>query len=226
MSFWSNKRVVVTGGAGFLGQYVIERLKKKKCKSIFVPHIEQYNLTNLTQCADVTGYPAKRFARSLFTVPIALDLSQKPPVQFLHATALSLPAYPLPGNGVPFSIPVKEKKPASVVLLIERLYGRCGKIEELRFFPRHVLLSRIPEMSENSDWKIVVYIGKVRILHALKRPGCGVLARKQGGVNNQGSVLVRNAVGKLHLRQVMRLDKYAYPLADNYFCSVMDGKKE
>ena len=43
--FWDNKRVVVTGGAGFLGSYIVEKLKKRGCKNIFVPEIEEYNLT-------------------------------------------------------------------------------------------------------------------------------------------------------------------------------------
>lgn len=42
--FFENRRVVVTGGAGFLGSYVIEGLKKRNCKNILVPTIEEYNL--------------------------------------------------------------------------------------------------------------------------------------------------------------------------------------
>lgn len=43
-SFWENKSVVVTGGAGFLGSYVVEKLKARNCKNIFVPKIEDYDL--------------------------------------------------------------------------------------------------------------------------------------------------------------------------------------
>ena len=45
MSFWKDKRVIVTGGAGFLGSYVVEKLKERGCKSIFVPLVEDYDLT-------------------------------------------------------------------------------------------------------------------------------------------------------------------------------------
>jgi len=44
MSFWEKKRVVVTGGAGFLGSYVVEKLKERGCQDIFVPRSQDYDL--------------------------------------------------------------------------------------------------------------------------------------------------------------------------------------
>jgi GDP-L-fucose synthase len=46
-TFFENRRVVVTGGAGFLGGYVTERLQKRGCKNILVPKIEDYDLVNI-----------------------------------------------------------------------------------------------------------------------------------------------------------------------------------
>jgi GDP-L-fucose synthase len=39
------KRVVVTGGAGFLGSFVVERLRQGNwCGEVFVPRIHEYDL--------------------------------------------------------------------------------------------------------------------------------------------------------------------------------------
>jgi len=43
-SFWSGKRVCVTGGAGFLGSYVLEKLAARGAKDVFVPRIEEFDL--------------------------------------------------------------------------------------------------------------------------------------------------------------------------------------
>ena len=42
--FFEDRRVVVTGGAGFLGGYVTEGLRKRGCRNILVPKIEDYDL--------------------------------------------------------------------------------------------------------------------------------------------------------------------------------------
>ncbi len=42
--FFRDRCVVVTGGAGFLGQYVTEGLRRRGCRRIAVPRIEEYDL--------------------------------------------------------------------------------------------------------------------------------------------------------------------------------------
>ena len=42
--FWKDRRVCVTGGAGFLGSYVVENLRQKDAKDIFIPKIEDFDL--------------------------------------------------------------------------------------------------------------------------------------------------------------------------------------
>ena len=47
MGFFTDKRVTVTGGRGFLGQYVIQKLSERGTKNIFVVDREKFNLTQL-----------------------------------------------------------------------------------------------------------------------------------------------------------------------------------
>jgi GDP-L-fucose synthase len=42
--FWRDKRVVVTGGAGFLGSYVVESLRERGYANPFVPRSRDYDL--------------------------------------------------------------------------------------------------------------------------------------------------------------------------------------
>jgi GDP-L-fucose synthase len=43
-NFWQNKRICVTGGAGFLGSFILEGLKQRGAANVFVPRIEEYDL--------------------------------------------------------------------------------------------------------------------------------------------------------------------------------------
>ena len=44
---WPKERVVVTGGAGFLGGYVVEALRQNGCREIFVPRSKDYDLVDM-----------------------------------------------------------------------------------------------------------------------------------------------------------------------------------
>ena len=44
-AFWTDRRVCVTGGAGFLGSFVQDVLRDRGATEIFIPRIEDYDLT-------------------------------------------------------------------------------------------------------------------------------------------------------------------------------------
>ena len=43
---WAQKRICVTGGAGFLGTHLIKDLRQRGAQEIFIPTIEEYNLVD------------------------------------------------------------------------------------------------------------------------------------------------------------------------------------
>lgn len=46
-TFWTDRRVVVTGGAGFLGLYVVEKLRARGCRTVLAPRSNEYDLRRL-----------------------------------------------------------------------------------------------------------------------------------------------------------------------------------
>jgi GDP-L-fucose synthase len=46
-NFWGNQRVCVTGGSGFLGSFVVDKLRQRGAKEIFIPRKKDYNLVEI-----------------------------------------------------------------------------------------------------------------------------------------------------------------------------------
>jgi len=47
MSYLENKRIIVTGGAGFLGRNVVGKLRERGCNNIFIPRHKDYDLVKM-----------------------------------------------------------------------------------------------------------------------------------------------------------------------------------
>ncbi len=45
MATLKDKRIVITGGAGFLGSFIIAALQARGCEHLFIPKVEDYDLT-------------------------------------------------------------------------------------------------------------------------------------------------------------------------------------
>jgi GDP-L-fucose synthase len=53
LGFWEKKKVTVTGGAGFLGSYVVKKLEGRGCTNIFIPRSRDYDLVHYQACEKV-----------------------------------------------------------------------------------------------------------------------------------------------------------------------------
>jgi len=55
MSFWKGKKVVVTGGAGFLGSHVVGKLHARGVTNIIIPRAADYDLREKEVCSEVVN---------------------------------------------------------------------------------------------------------------------------------------------------------------------------
>jgi GDP-L-fucose synthase len=75
VGFWRDKRVIVTGGAGFLGSFVVHKLRERGAGEVIVPRRRQYDLRNLDairQLLHDTSRPAATGQRSAVDMVVHL----------------------------------------------------------------------------------------------------------------------------------------------------------
>jgi len=86
--FWADKRVVVTGGAGFLGSRVVAKLRERGCKEIFVPRSKDYDLREKKAIVRMYEDSKPDIVIHLAAVVGGIGANQKYPGKFFYDNAI------------------------------------------------------------------------------------------------------------------------------------------
>jgi len=86
--FWRDQRVIVTGGAGFLGSFVVEQLRAKGCASITVPRSREQDLRLSSVIEELLIKAEPTMIIHLAAVCGGIGANQAAPGQFFYDNAI------------------------------------------------------------------------------------------------------------------------------------------
>jgi len=88
VSFWNSKQVLVTGGAGFLGSYVVEKLRDRRCQRVFVPRSKDFDLREEKAIVRLFEQTRPDMVIHLAAVVGGIGANRKHPGQFFYENAI------------------------------------------------------------------------------------------------------------------------------------------
>ena len=88
MSFWQKRRVVVSGGSGFLGSFVVEKLRARGCAEVFVPRSREYDLREKADVLRLYAQARPDVFIHLAAVVGGIGANRKNPGRFFYDNAV------------------------------------------------------------------------------------------------------------------------------------------
>ena len=88
MSFWQNQRVIVTGGMGFLGSFIVEGLRARGCVEVFAPRREEYDLRDRAAIVRLFRDARPTMILHLAAIVGGIGANREHPGQFFYENAI------------------------------------------------------------------------------------------------------------------------------------------
>jgi GDP-L-fucose synthase len=82
--FWTDKRVCVTGGGGFLGSYVVEGLRERGCRAVVAPRSREYDLTRADAIRRLLDDARPQIVIHLAAVVGGIGANREHPARFFY----------------------------------------------------------------------------------------------------------------------------------------------
>lgn len=88
MTFWESKRVLVTGGSGFLGSVVMQKLRERGCQQISAPRSREFDLRDGQAVTRLLDETLPHMVIHLAAVVGGIGANRKSPGRFFYDNAV------------------------------------------------------------------------------------------------------------------------------------------